>query len=259
MSAMTDAFEVALLTHLMIDQTEISGGGKPTSGDLVLFTTLPDDAGDGGVEAPIAAETLALDSATWDLTGTLITNDDQIVTANASSGCTVLGWGMKFGGVLWIAAPLVAPVEVGNGEPFTFEVGDLRFQFGGSLTDWAAAAIAGWFFRGASLTWPSAFEWSLTTTTPTAAAAGTEQAGGGYSRPVIDNDASEYSLAGSEAVSVADRDWGTADEDWVNSVGTEAYDGSGNRWLFDPAPDPVPCTSGGKVVASAGQVRVSAS
>jgi len=102
----TDTLEQIVLDLLF--GTIAAGWTRPAdfdSWDVILFTTLPDDAASGGVEATggnYAAVMVANTDAEWSRTNSVATNVNAISfpVLNGSIG-TVLGWGLKdAGGVL---------------------------------------------------------------------------------------------------------------------------------------------------------------
>lgn len=236
MASMADTLEEALLDHFFIDQASLT---IPASLNLHLYTTEPNEDGTGGVEVTgnnYAATAVNLSSGIWSRTDNVITN-----TATLSSGTSASGgdWGpitafaLKDGSDFWFIEALTSPITVTSGNAFQFGAGALEFTGGGAFTTWAWGQILEWMFRGGSLTFPTTLDWQLTSTAPTAAAAGTVLSGNGYADLAVDLDTDAWLRTDSRIANKAIMEWPTATpSDWLDVEGVQALDGSANRWLW---------------------------
>jgi hypothetical protein len=197
MSALTDYAETQIITHLF----RTGSFAKPATLYFALFTTLPVDAGTGGVEVsgtnyarvPVAGANANF-NAPIDATPGRKTANTNAITFNAPGVTTpwgtVIGYGVfdsASGGNLLAYGTLTASKTIGVSDPAPeFPTG--AFVFTSRLGTTALNdKIIDHIFRTTALTKPTNLYFSLYTTAPTDAGGGTELTigTGGYNRVAV--------------------------------------------------------------------------
>lgn len=92
------------------------------------------------------------------------------------------------GGNCWMYLPVPVPLDVGIGEPVSFDIGTVAatLALASGCSDYLANKLIDLLFRGEAFAWPATTYIGYSTTMPTNATPGTEPSGGtGYARAAI--------------------------------------------------------------------------
>jgi hypothetical protein len=213
---------------------------RATSGYLLLYQDddPPDESGLGGtvIGNGHVAKNIDFNASTWTVTGMAATNDGIITgDANGTGAVTATHFGIwDDDDNLMFRGPLSAPIEITSGAPYQIAAGAIDFTIGGAFTDSFGNDVLDHILIGTAITWPdeNGVEMSLVSTTPSAAAAGTEVTGTGYVRPEISPDSTSWLLTDNEAENASDIEFGVAASDWGDPVGHNVYAVTGGQRLF---------------------------
>lgn len=262
MDNIADPLEVRIVERIALQVPLV----VPASLDWALFSTPPADDGTGGVElttgtAPgYARKSLNLSTGIWTRTGSVITNTGAIVWPTATGNWpSVTGWAAYNGSEIWLRGSFDAPYAQVSGGAFTIGAGALAFAFGGNLTNERRGVLAEWLFRAGAVVWPSTLGVALASTTPTAAAPGTEITGNAYARLAIPCTNDYWVRVGNRIANGVNFTWGQATPAaWPDVLGADIYDDdTGTRWFFKGIPaKPVPALSQARILADSGDGTV---
>lgn len=154
------------------------------------------------------------------------------------------------GTTLLLVAPLVAPIEIASGGPWTIAIGDLDGSFTGGIDEDFANEFLLHFWHGTAMVWPaeSVYFDLVKTLAPTKSVLGTQITGTAYAVVAVACTTEFWSVVNDTIQLIADANHVAAGDDWDDPLGVNLHDFTTNkRLLFYAFP-------GGAIPIDAGNV-----
>lgn len=160
-----------------------------------------------------------------------ITGDENGTAAVTATHAAI--WNTA-GTVLLLTAPLVAPIEIADGGPWTIAIGDLDGSFTGGIDEDFANEFLLHFWHGTAMVWPveSVYFDLVDTLAPTKSVLGTQINGTAYAPAIAECTTEFWTVTAPTVQLVADVNHVAAGDDWDDPLGVNLHDFTTNKRLL---------------------------
>jgi hypothetical protein len=180
---------------------------------------------------------VTFNSTNFGVTGDTYTNLVAITgDANGSGAVTATHCAIwdAAGTTLLLVAPLVAPIEIAAGGPWTIAIGDLDGSFTGGIDEDFANEFLLHFWHGTAMVWPavSVYFDLVDTLAPTKSVTGTQINGTAYAPAVVACTTEYWVVANNTTQLVTNVDHVAAGNDWDDPLGVNLRDTTTDKRLL---------------------------